>query len=415
MKRVLSFLVVLLWGALAGAEPPTIEHTGRIPLLNAQKAIEYHRKNGEIFPDPVGEVLLYRVRYDSLGLDQKIVRLSGLLALPSTGAPKGIVLYFHGTTADRRLSPSRYGHNQPSPEAETACLAFACGGYALLMPDYLGLGDDPGVHPYPWAMDNALAGTDMLKAVRQDGSTPKIGTPLYVTGYSEGGAVAMAAVRQLEQSGGEVPTRSAPMSGPYDLSGVTVNSMLRGRLAAFPLSLKLFFLSYAAFSASKLHPEIDLRDYFAPSFASYIPYLFGKGWPDAEVSSRLLMKAWQLGAIQSVHKILTWRFRQALKCNDQSDPILRELRRHDVYDWTPKSPMLMIYLPSDSVVVPENTQRAEQAMRSRGASEEVVRSFAIARSGLNHITAAAFAMAIARRFFDGSINASPTKQSVRTN
>jgi hypothetical protein len=397
------------------AEPPTVERTGRIPLANAQKAIQYHQKNGEQFPDPVGEVLLYRVRYDSVGLDQRLIRLSGLLAMPSSGAPKGIVLYFHGTTADRRLSPSRYGHNQPSPEAETACLAFACGGYALLMPDYLGLGDDPGVHPYPWASDNVASGVDLLRAVRQDRTVPPIGPSLFITGYSEGGAVAMAAVRQLEQSGGEVPTRSAPMSGPYDLSGVTVNSMLRGRLAAFPLSLKLFFLSYAAYSAAKLHPEIDLRDYFAPSFASYIPYLFDKGWPDAEVSSRLLIKAWQLGAIQSVHKVLTWRFRQALKLNDQSDPILRELRRHDVYDWAPKSPMLMIYLPSDSVVVPENTLHAERSMRGHGAGEDVLRTFAIPLSGLNHITAAASAMAIARRFFDGSLNASPTKQSVRTN
>jgi hypothetical protein len=405
LKHVLSLLVVVSLGALAVAEPPTIERTGRIPLANAKKAIEHHRKSGENFPDPIGEVLLYRVRYDSVGLDQRPIRLSGLLAMPSSGAPKGIVLYFHGTTADRRLSPSRYGHNQPSPEAETACLAFACGGYALLMPDYLGLGDDPGIHPYPWASDNVASGVDLLRAVRQDRTVPPIGAPLFVTGYSEGGAVAMAAVRQLEQSGGEVPTRSAPMSGPYDLSGVTVNSMLRGRLAAFPLSLKLFFLSYAAYSTAKLHPKIELRDYFAPSFASYIPYLFGKGWPDSEVSSRLLMKAWQLGAIQSVHKVLTWRFRQALKYDDQSDPILRELRRHDVYDWAPKSPMLMIYLPSDSVVVPENTFRAVAAMRARAIGTDVVVAYALSGSGLTHITAAARAMAAARRFFDGGFGA----------
>jgi alpha-beta hydrolase superfamily lysophospholipase len=412
VNRLLTLSHLLLLSGSVLAEPPTFEQNGRIRLEGGLRAIQYHRKYGENFPDPVGEVLLFRVRYDSVGLNQKPVRLSGLVALPATGAPKGVVLYYHGTTADRRLSPSRYGPKQFNAEAESAALAFACGGYALLMPDYLGLGDDPGVHPYPWATSNVASGVDLLRAVRESKSLPAIGSPLFLSGYSEGGAVAMATARYLESAGRAVPTRSAPLSGPYDLSVTTANSILRGRQAAFPLSLKLFLLSYAAYATAKLHPELNLKDYFAPSFATYIPYVFEQGWPDSEIIYRLLTKAWQLGAIQSTHKVLTWRYRQALKNRDTQDPVLAELRRHDVYDWAPKNPMLMVYLPTDSVVVAENTLLAEAAMRRRGVSDQLVRKYAIPQSGLNHLTAMTTAILIARRFFDegfGSLDPKPRK------
>ena len=399
MRRAVSGVVrhatsVISLFALLWASPPTIEQTGRIPVENALRRIQELRREGVPIPDPVAEVTLNRVRYASTDGDGRTLTLSGLLAVPKDGPTKGVVLYFHGTTADRRLSPSRYSRTQPNGEAQTATLAFASGGYALLMPDYRGLGDDSGVHPYPWAEDNVQSGLDLLRAARELRSLPG---PLYVTGYSEGGAVAMAATRRMEAIGGELPRRSAPLSGPYDLSETTLRSLLGGRQAAFPLSLKLYFLSYAAYAAKSYLPDIDLRNYFAPSFASYIPYVFSQGLPDAEVTSRLLWKALQLGAIQSVHKVLTWRFRQAVTNGDRNDPVLKELRCHDVYDWAPTTPMRLVYLPTDSVVLPANTHRAMAAMRARGATVE---SLALPDRGWTHITACPAAIAAARQYFD---------------
>jgi poly(3-hydroxybutyrate) depolymerase len=40
---------------------------------------------------------------------------------------------------------------------------------------------------------------------------------LFVTGYSQGGYVAMAAARAM-QAAGQIVTASAPMSGPYALA-----------------------------------------------------------------------------------------------------------------------------------------------------------------------------------------------------
>jgi hypothetical protein len=77
LKHVLSLLVVVLLGAWAVAEPPTVERTGRIPLANAQKAIQYHQKNGDEYGNardpPIFRVFInfYPNRYGRCGQKNK--------------------------------------------------------------------------------------------------------------------------------------------------------------------------------------------------------------------------------------------------------------------------------------------------------------------------------------------------------
>ncbi|MCV4783930.1 hypothetical protein OFM36_31320, partial [Escherichia coli] len=67
---------------------------------------------------------------------------------------------------------------------------------------------------------------DMIRPAREVARRNRlaIGDSLFVTGYSEGGGVAMGQTRLLEQSGIPV-TASAPAAGPYDLSGTTLDFM----------------------------------------------------------------------------------------------------------------------------------------------------------------------------------------------
>lgn len=399
---------LLLLSAWAPA-PAEIARSGAIPLARANERIVRLRREGFDLPAARSGVELHRVRYASTGLDGEARILSGLLAVPAGGPIKGFVVEFHGTIADRAFSPSRYAGGvvdpkskdpQPThPEAEAVALAFATGGYAVAMPDYLGLGDDPGVHPYPLAEVNARSGIDMVSALR--GTRSDLAGPLFVTGYSEGGAVAMWAVRKLEAAG--VPVAAAsPMSGPYDLSGVTARSLLRGGQGLTGLGEKLFLLGYTAYSAQARHPELDLRAYFAPSMATYIPFVFKQNLPQGTVGRKLVVKALQMGANGSVIQVLTDRFRLALQNGDTSELLVADLKANDTYDWTPQTKMLLPFLGNDGVVVPENTTRTLAAMRRHGVGEDLVRGFQIApRKGLNHSSAAGPALAASRRFFDG--------------
>ncbi len=357
-------------------------------------------------PPPKASIQLYKIRYDSLDVHGEPCTLSGLLILPKS-APKGLLLYYHATIRDRELAPSRYNGTNKFPETEAVAIAFATGGYAVIMPDGLGLGDGPGIHPYPDGRVNSRSGIDLIAPARIIARRRgvSIGAALFVAGYSEGGAVAMCAVQELERTRAFTPRMAAPMSGPYDLSGTTVTSLLEGKQSPEDLATKLFLLSYAAYSASKNLPDIDLKDYFAPSFATYIPYLFEKNLDDVGIAKKLLVKAVQLGAINSVDRVLTKQFRDSIRWSDTSNPILAEMMHSNCYDWAPRTKMLLPYLKGDDVVVDANTLKTIDSMRLRGVGRDQVQPFEITGRKVSHGTAITAALSAARRFFDGGFAA----------
>ena len=92
---------------------------------------------------------------------------------------------------------------------------------------------------------------------------------------------------------------------------------------------------------------------------------------------------------------------------DASDPVIRELQKHDVYDWSPRTKMLLVNVKTDNVVDAANTDKAMDAMRRRGVGANSLRQLVLKDENLTHITGTAPALAQARRFFDsGFINLS---------
>jgi len=373
-----------------------------VGTLSLETVRARHARGG--LPHATSAIDFYKVRYPSTDVKGLPTMLTGLVLIPKGGAPKGLVVYFHGTMGDRHFSPSRFTGWGTNGEVEWVALAFAAGGYEVAMPDYLGLGDSPGVHPYPDGDINSRSGIDMIEPARDVAA--RAGAPagpgLYITGYSEGGAVAMWAVRHLEQDvrEGFRPTLAAPMSGPYDLSGATARSILTDTNSLEDLAIRLYLLGYAGYSAASNFEGIQLDHYFVPSFASYAPFVFGQGLSDERTAEKLLLKGVQVGALQSVRRVLGRKFQQALAASDLSDPFIAELAKNDCYDWTPHTPMLLVYLTTDTVVVPANTEEAVDAMRHHLADESLVRAFPIVNPRLDHISAVPTALLAARRFFD---------------
>lgn len=143
-----------------------------------------------------------------------------------TGA-RPIVLYAHGTTADQTFNMANITTNS---EATLVAASFAAQGYIVIAPNYVGYdlptsGTGPTTltyHPYVNYKQQSQEMIDALKAGRTalSNSTISAGNSdsgkLYVTGYSEGGYVAMAALKGMDAAGIKV-TAGAPMSGPYNL------------------------------------------------------------------------------------------------------------------------------------------------------------------------------------------------------
>lgn len=183
----------------------------------------------ELAGTPACGVDFYYFKYWTVGPDDSAQMASGALMVPTGSAapctgPRPIVLYAHGTTTDSAYNIADISDTSNSANSESAMIAtvFAAQGYIVVAPNYLGYDISTlGYHPYIDGAANAIDMTDALAAARTallSTFTPTTSDSgeLYVTGYSEGGYVAMATVKAM-QAAGETVTASAPSSGPYAL------------------------------------------------------------------------------------------------------------------------------------------------------------------------------------------------------
>jgi alpha-beta hydrolase superfamily lysophospholipase len=176
---------------------------------------------------PTCGVDFYYIRYWTVGPDGSAQMASGALMVPTGSAapctgPRPIVLYAHGTATDSTYNIANIADSSNAANSESAMVAavFAAQGYIVVAPNYLGYDISTlGYHPYVNGAANAADMMDALTAARAALLTTFTPTTsdagkLYVTGYSEGGYVAMATVKAM-QAAGDAVTASAPSSGPY--------------------------------------------------------------------------------------------------------------------------------------------------------------------------------------------------------
>ncbi len=372
-------------------------------------AAEFNKRMRAAYPDaglePLnGSLNLYRITYRSVDAAGKNAVLSGLLAIPAQGARNGLIVFNHGTMVSRKTVPSAYRGETKAGETQNAVLAFGSGGYAIAMPDYIGQGDHKGsAHPYPASVTNARAGMDMIKAAREIARRNRVtvGKQLYVTGYSEGGGVAMAQTRLLERSNDQLHkvTAAAPAAGPYDLSGTTIDFMAERPTDQVGFVLRMYLLGYGVHSLHK-NQGVKIADYFKNSMALTINLAYGGGISDEDVIKRLGLTAILMRAKNDLFNVITDRFRNVIGKRDFSDPFLRQLRDNDSYDWSPRTRMLLIALVNDAIVTPRNTEVAMRTMRQNGVGRDTLRRSIIQDKDLNHLTAMPESLLRARLFFD---------------
>ncbi len=183
----------------------------------------------ELAGTPTCGIDFYYIQYDTVGGKGEATTASGALMVPTGGGaqcsgPRPIVLYAHGTSADRSLNIADIT-NPGNTEGALIAAMFAAQGYIVVAPNYAGYDTSTlTYHPYLDADQQSKDMIDALTAARtalphtMTTSTTDDGR-LFITGYSEGGHVAMATHRAMQAAGMTV-TASAPMSGPYALEAL---------------------------------------------------------------------------------------------------------------------------------------------------------------------------------------------------
>ncbi|HEX5648447.1 MAG TPA: hypothetical protein VFX69_02225 [Steroidobacteraceae bacterium] len=238
---------------------------------------------------PLCDIAVYRIEYATLGGRAEETDASAALMAPTgagtrcTGA-RPIVLYAHGTSTDREYDLTDIDDAQ---NAEGLLLAafFAAQGFIVVAPNYTGYDTSTlDYHPYLVADAQAADMIDALVAARSampvSGATATTDDGrLYVTGYSQGGHVAMATLRALEADGQPVAA-AAPMSGPYAL-GAFVDAVFAGRVNGGATVLG----SYLFTSYQRVYGDVysEPAEMFEAQYADEIETLFPSTGPRSQL------------------------------------------------------------------------------------------------------------------------------------
>ena len=235
---------------------------------------------------PKCTITVYHLTYQTVDPQGNITPASGALMVPGSSSvtdcngSRPVLLYAHGTTTDRNFNLAQL---DAADSAEGVLLAavFAAEGYIVVAPNYLGYDNSTlGFHPYLLADQQSKEMIDAVTAARAALPTSEVpgstdGGKLFITGYSEGGYVAMA-THSAMQTAGMTVTASAPMSGPYTLSAFG-DAVFEGQVnASGPLNVALLFPGY-----QNVYGDIysNPAEVFAGAYAASIPGLLPSTTP----------------------------------------------------------------------------------------------------------------------------------------
>ena len=256
--------------------PPELLSTVTAPTLLLELNTATNQQLLSLSGAPVCDTLIYHIRYTTVGGANEATTASAALMVPTgagascTGA-RPIVLYAHGTATDRAFNMASMQN------AETLILAalFASQGYIVVAPNYAGYDTSTlAYHPYLIADQQSKDMIDALKAARTalplaSATLTKDSGQLFITGYSQGGYVAMATHRAMQAAGMKV-NASVPMSGPYALAAF-VDAVFYGEVnGGAPVSSTFLLTAYQAAYGNIYTGAVDV---FEPQYAGGIESL----------------------------------------------------------------------------------------------------------------------------------------------
>jgi acetyl esterase/lipase len=307
-------------------------------------------------------IKLYKINYLTEGIDELPDTASGLFVLPTEGSVKGIIGYQHGTTDGPMDVPSRLTGGSSFP------MVYGGQGFAVSAADYLGLGNSRGFHPYVHAATEARAGIDMLLASIQAGGHENVFfNNIFIAGYSQGGHAAMAMAQAIQERVTDDlwVTAAAPMSGPYDLSGVMTDLVLSDSSYSFVAYMVYLLLGYQE-AEGDIYEELE--EIIRPQFIDDV-LLFQDGTIGLFDLNDRLIDQLILDFGSSIPKLV---FREDFIdefATDTSHVIRQMLRENDTYRFVPDFPMRLYYCTSDEQVPFMNSLVAEESMNKNGAED----------------------------------------------
>ncbi len=370
-------------------------------VVSAQEVIsaEVQAKSLEFVLDlviPIGvkyDVNNYKITYTTTDPFGQPDTVTGLLSIPDNDEfVRPLAVYNHGTIDSRDQAPSVEGVLE-----RIIVQGVAGNDFIALAPDYIGLGDSDGQHPYLHADTEASVGRDMIIAVRKwlDEEEIRYNDQVFVTGYSQGGHASAALQKLLESTDedGIELTAAAHLSAPFDIVAPTPGGL--GLKDVPARSLGFFIHTLISFNY-----VYDLYGGVEGLFVE--PYL--------TEAQRFLAEEIDLAefgvALDSILRendaVVGAMFQDEFLTDvlDGDATLTQAYDDNDVFNFVPVAPTLIYYCNADMTVSSAQSLMADSIMRANGALQVLLED----GGEFDHVECATPAALRTIAFFQGFAN-----------
>lgn len=320
--------------------------------LDAQQVKDFLQPVGVYVPEARYGVDAYRVVYHTVDVRSRSTIASALVVLPRTdGRRLRPAIWLHGTQSYRYDAPS-VGESCD----RAAGVLFASLGYAATAPDYLGLGEGPGTHPYLHSATMVSASVDALRATRRvaAGRGRMVGGPVAISGFSQGanGSVLLARALQRGADRSFALGALAPISGAYHLFDIAVPAALNG---AVEPRAATYYLAYLTVAWNRIYHLYEHESaVFRSPYAGHVAALFDGEHTFEDTVAALPSTPADL--LQPAYTMLlhnpTGALERAVRANDNAG-----------LPWTLSAPMRMYAAHGDPEAVYGNSERCAEVLK----------------------------------------------------
>ncbi|MEB3800899.1 hypothetical protein INQ45_07420 [Flavobacterium columnare] len=292
----------------------------------------------------------YKLTYWTTDHHDKLVKAHGLVMFPKVDYPLSTVLLEHPTADKRANVPSNLKSTREG--GFILDMLYALNGYYVVSPDYLGLGDSEGVHPYADAKTEASASIDMLTAadtfLNQKGV--KRYNEYFLSGYSQGGHSTMAVLKYNTEKYKRFNFKQVYAgAGPYDLSKTTYEDRVLAN-EDYPSSAFIAYIVNGAHSLGYKQYQKSFTEMISPEFQ--------------ETYKKHVLKE-EGGLDWGPLKWKTLFTKEYIKtASGLSNPLRDFLKKSDVYDFHNTTPTTMSYTTADAEIPFQNALKTEKVQRN---------------------------------------------------
>ena len=387
MKYLLIFILSFLIGCGSSSEfgdsNTKVKGGKLIDTINSTDIKnELHKRGIEKEVSKIFSLKAYKILYKTVNINNKEITASGVVIVPVLDIDSNSeIIDTTGFEIVLDLHPTIFLNSQaPTVSIENSGLPYggeipysALNGFITIIPDYLGYGESKKeVEPYLIKNPTRENIVDFTKAafnfLLENNIAISSNRGLYVSGYSEGGYVALTIPKSLEDAGFNI-SMIAPMDGPYLLE-------LLGRAIKDAKEIeKPSFIVKLIYSYSKKY-GYSLNNIFQNSYAKKIDTIFDKEHSQNDIDRELTTKV----------KGDSGLFKDSFWDSYSTSNFRKKLIKNSILKIGIDAPIKLIHCIGDNVV-PYSIAKREESILKLFDDVELITSDS-KESPLNHIKCA---------------------------